>query len=942
MKMSTRKFFWLFFALIFLFSAYAAAGELAVPFVTGDAAVKSGSGGVRVEISGFCSFLSPGDPALPFVEKRILLPPNADLNTLRIELRNAKISRTFVKTDILPTPPISSVINGRRVEWWGKGKQIVNGKNMLVYGKNSLYPADYVQIVSTERLGRYFMAVLRFWPYRINPALKELRHVERADVVLSYKLVSKAAAALSESPNTAVRVKNLVLNGGELALWYPKPQNKLTDYSPIPLAIITTSAIAQSSAKLAAFAAHKNSHGYQVQIVTETQWGGGNGDTAAENIRAWIRSNYPSNVQAVILIGSPNPASGDVPMKMLWPRRGAGDGYEEAPSDYYYADITGNWDLDADGYYGEYPDDFGVGGVDRLAEVVVGRIPYYGSISALDKILQKIIDYESMQTVGAWAQRMIIAMKPLDDITPLWNLGESIRNDAAKPAGFGCLRIYEDTYNLSPPPEFSPCVEDTVKSEWQKRYGFVFWSTHGSADTASGVFSSSSCQYLDDSAPSFVFQGACSNGYPESSNNLGFSVLANGGIGVISASRVSWYYPGQVDFNYTDSIGGMERLYAIKMVKDRQSAGSALYDMKSSLPLTIWMNHVVFNLYGDPTVLPQWPTAFNIQTESLPDGFEGGVYAVDLCASGGAIPYTWRIIGGRLPDGLELSASGTISGTPTRQGRYWFTVESSDGSQQVRTKQLSITIIVSAYSFSLNTKPDWICEGGWEFGIPSGQGSHNRDPRSGYTGSFVFGYNLNGDYPNDMPAAEYLTTSAFDLSAFTNVLLRFRRWLGVESSIYDKANIQISNDGSNWATVWSNPQTAVQDTSWVLQVLDISSFANLQPAVFIRWGMGTTDSSASYPGWNLDDIEICGLRHQQVLNITALKSLPDGTPVMLSDHLVSAVYEGSFYVQETDVPQGIKVIWSGSVDEGSVVSVRGVLRTSSGEREIAAESVLVR
>lgn len=936
-----RNIFGLFFALLLLFPAYAAADEVVVPFITGSAVMTSIGGEVRLNIPGFCSYLSPGDPALPFVEKRVLLPPNADLRTLRVELRNAKISRISGRADVAPTPPMVSVVNGRRIEWWGKDKRIVNGRNVLVYGRNALYPASSAQIVSTEQLGRYVMAVVRFWPYRVNPAAKELRRIEEAKVAVIYKTMPKPATDLNDTPKTAGMVKNLVLNSDNLSSWYVISSNKLTDASPIPLAIITTSYIVQHSTKLAAFVAHKNSRGYQTQVVTESQWGGGTGDTAAEHIRSWIQSNYPSNVQAVILIGNPNPTTGDVPMKMLWPRHGAADGYEEAPSDYYYADLTGNWDLDADGYYGEYPDDFGAGGVDRLAEVTVGRIPYYGSITALDKILQKIIDYESSQSVGSWAQRMIIAMKPLDDITPLWNLGETIRNDAAKPAGANYCRIYEDTYGLNPPPEASPCVEDTVKTEWQKRYGFVFWCTHGSATTASGVFSSSSCQYLDDSAPSFVFQGACSNGYPESPDNLGFSVLANGGIGVVSASRVSWYYPGQVDFTYTDSIGGIERLYAIKMAKDRQTAGSALFDIKSSLPLTIWMNHVVFNLYGDPTVSPRWPTAFNIETESLPDGFEGGYYAAELHASGGMLPYTWRVIDGRLPDGLSLNPSGTISGAPTRQGRYWFTVEVTDGSQQVLTRQLSIAVIVSAYSFNLDTRPDWVCEGGWEFGTPSGGGSHNGDPKSGYTGSFVFGYNLNGDYPNDMPAAEYLTTSAFDCRQLAHVLLRFRRWLGVESSIYDKANIQISNDGYSWTTIWSNPTSAVQDTAWTLQTFDLSSFADFQAAVYIRWGMGPTDSSASYPGWNLDDIEICGLRHQQVFSIADLKYLPDGTPVIVSEHLVSAVYEGSFYIQETDAPQGIKVVWSDPVAEGSLVSVRGALRTIAGEREIVAELVSV-
>ena len=39
------------------------------------------------------------------------------------------------------------------------------------------------------------------------------------------------------------------------------------------------------------------------------------------------------------------------------------DAYD-APTDAYFTDMTGLWDLDTDGIYGEHPDDAGSGGVD--------------------------------------------------------------------------------------------------------------------------------------------------------------------------------------------------------------------------------------------------------------------------------------------------------------------------------------------------------------------------------------------------------------------------------------------------------------------------------------------------------------------------------------------------------------------------------------------------
>ena len=170
--------------------------------------------------------------------------------------------------------------------------------------------------------------------------------------------------------------------------------------------------------------------GFTVEVVTEDVWGGGTGDTAAENIRDWLSNNYENkNIEYVLLIGNPDPNSGDVPMKMLWPRSDA-EKYRNSPSDYYYADLTGNWDLDNDGLYGEREDDFGTGGVDRNWDVLVGRIPYYGNMNDLDAILAKIIAYENETSNEAvWRQNVLLPMKPMDSNTPGYHLGEAIKDD---------------------------------------------------------------------------------------------------------------------------------------------------------------------------------------------------------------------------------------------------------------------------------------------------------------------------------------------------------------------------------------------------------------------------------------------------------------------------------------------------------------------------------
>jgi subtilisin-like proprotein convertase family protein len=161
-------------------------------------------------------------------------------------------------------------------------------------------------------------------------------------------------------------------------------------------------------------------------------------------------------------------------------------------------------------------------------------------------------------------------------------------------------------------------------------------------------------------------------------------------------------------------------------------------------------------------------------------------------------------------------------------------------------------------AWNMDTDPGWDLTGQWAWGEPVGSGSKNRDPHSGFTGANVVGYNLFGNYGNDI-AAKPITTEAIDCTGFSNVQLRFMRWLGVEPSAYDQAAVEVSNDGSSWTAVWRHRGGEIRETAWSEQTYDISSIADNQPTVFIRWVMGATDSTEAYPGWNIDDVEVSGI-----------------------------------------------------------------------------------
>ena len=375
-------------------------------------------------------------------------------------------------------------------------------------------------------------------------------------------------------------------------------------------AILTTSNIVSQSTALSNFVAVKEAKGFTVSVVDNASvvsggWGGGSGETAATNLHAWLLANY-TNAQEQILdyvlfIGNP---TNDVPMKICYPR----STNETCYTDFFYADLTSDWDANSNGFYGEYTE-YTNGAIDRTYEVAVGRIPYYGDIDALDYILGKIGSYESSSHTNMhWRDKAMLAMRNQDTFTWGNEFGVyKVRNPILIPKEWDYAQLY---YNTTP-----PCTEANVLSTWTNSvFGAVFWWAHGNTagTEAVGVMSVSSVPSLPDDNPVFTFQCGCLQGRPATTNNLAYALLQNGAVSTVGASEITfyvnmflnsvWHNPGVNPRIESDFIR--------RIVIEKMPAGDALYDLKEDNPPTTitstpecwWMNYLSYNLYGCPAV----------------------------------------------------------------------------------------------------------------------------------------------------------------------------------------------------------------------------------------------------------------------------------------------------------------------------------------------------
>jgi M6 family metalloprotease-like protein len=210
------------------------------------------------------------------------------------------------------------------------------------------------------------------------------------------------------------------------------------------------------------------------------------------------------------------------------------------------------------------------------------------------------------------------------------------------------------------------------------------------------------------------------------------------------------------------------------------------------------------------------------------------------------------------------------------------------------------------YYASMDTNPGWTLDTGWAYGQPTGAGQDaygGPDPTSGQNGPNVIGYRLDGDYEASLTSTRWATTPVINCSGNENVTLSFQRWLGVETSQWDKAYIEVSNNGTTWTQIWANPASDVNDSAWGYFEYDISAVADNQATVFIRWGLGATDASWNYCGWNIDEVRVEGDLLGGTLAVTPAGNMSSsgaiGGPFSPSSQIYTLTNSGSMSINWT-------------------------------------------
>lgn len=105
------------------------------------------------------------------------------------------------------------------------------------------------------------------------------------------------------------------------------------------------------------------------------------------------------------------------------------------------------------------------------------------------------------------------------------------------------------------------------------------------------------------------------------------------------------------------------------------------------------------------------PPTLTLLPATLPNGLAGTAYSQQFTAGGGLAPYTYALSAGTLPAGLTLSSAGLLSGTPTADGTYTFSVQATDstgGTAGTVTVAYTLTVGAPTITIAPATIPDGV------------------------------------------------------------------------------------------------------------------------------------------------------------------------------------------------------------------------------------------
>ncbi len=312
-----------------------------------------------------------GDPILPFIPVKLLLPPETTAKTIKFVFENSQ--KLEGKYQIYPQQEVRPLSDDTPYDFI---------KNNATY-QLTQYPELRWFDVNTQFMNGYGFALSKFTPIKYNPATGEVEYYKKVTVIVEYENSQKAENALnnlSSRPEVVKKIEDFAQNPDAISLY---PQKKSFNFDDYEMLIITTEDYVNSFDDLKATHFKR---GIRTKVVSLSDIiSQMSGVDVPEKMRNYIIQEYQNhNIEYVMLGGDADV----VPFRALYCEAlSGGQTYSgDLPADVYFSALDGTWNDDGDSHWGEPDED------DLLPDIAVGRIPFSNS-TELANIIHKVVYY---------------------------------------------------------------------------------------------------------------------------------------------------------------------------------------------------------------------------------------------------------------------------------------------------------------------------------------------------------------------------------------------------------------------------------------------------------------------------------------------------------------------------------------------------------------------
>ncbi|PKN72828.1 MAG: hypothetical protein CVU50_05760 [Candidatus Cloacimonetes bacterium HGW-Cloacimonetes-3] len=547
---------------------------------------------------GYGAVSSPGKLQLPVQNVNILLPPEAKIDSWSVNI----------------SAPQS--LSGKAPAHNGG---FSNGDKLLSMPESTGKPASYTY------LGLRKWGDLRYAAFSVLPAFWDGNTWQWSNTC-SIRLQYSSNEESGTIPSTFTD-NTFFANPQDLQTWYSRSTHRNYD-----VLVIGTPAL---YAAMDSWVSFRQSQGLVISFTDiATALAQGMGTSDAEKLRSYLISQYQANnFTYLLLLGDYD----TVPVAYLTPEP---EGWDSVPSDFFYSDLSSNWDSDNDALLGEYSTGFMNQDyeVDFTPEVFVGRIST-NIASQVTAIANRIVSYE--QSTAPWKEANLLPAAFLNygnepEIGMLPTDGADFMQYAYDTALSGQLnfRMYEQ---MGVVPSYlceMPLSSDNFRTLLDNySWGFINWSAHGSSSSSSrkvwiedsnedgipdsnemswmGLVNRGSFDNLANTDGAMIFAASCYNGLVDGDEpSLAEYALIKKAVAVLAATRTGWYkigwqnpgWGGLSSFNY----------HYLENFRQAEMSVGASYAYANLL-------HTRYYLFGDPIDSDGiiWPELQNVYTYML-------------------------------------------------------------------------------------------------------------------------------------------------------------------------------------------------------------------------------------------------------------------------------------------------------------------------------------